>query len=253
MRSILRWTRPAVAAAVLGIVIWRLGSGPFLQGVRAIDGRALVAAAAIFLVTTVCCAWRWTLVARGLGVHLSLTDAISAYYRCLFLNLTLPGGVAGDVHRGVSHGRDVQDLGRALRAVVWERTAGQIVQVTLTIVVLLALASPVRSSMPLVAVALLVTAVVVVLVGRMQTERGHSRWALVRKAAAADIRGGLRHKRALPAVVLASVIAILGHVAHVPDRRPRGWGYSARLPTSAVGVHLDHGHGAAEHRRLGPA
>ena len=128
-----RWASPAVAVAVLAVVIWRLGSGPFLAGVRAIDGRAVLAAAAIFLVTTVCSAWRWTIVARGLGVRLSLTAAVAAYYRALFLNLTLPGGVAGDVHRGVSHGRDVHDVGRALRAVVWERTAGQVVQVVLTI------------------------------------------------------------------------------------------------------------------------
>src|SRR6185312_4885243 len=112
-------------------------TGPLLDGVGALDGRAVAAAAAIFLVTTVCFAWRWRTVAGGLGVRLSLTDAVGAYYRCLFLNLTLPGGVAGDVHRGVRHGRDVGDLGGALRAVVWERTAGQVVQVSLTISVLL--------------------------------------------------------------------------------------------------------------------
>ena len=37
-------------------------------------------------------------------------------------------GVLGDVHRGVQHGRGVGDVGRALRAVVWERSAGQVVQ-----------------------------------------------------------------------------------------------------------------------------
>ncbi len=197
---------------MLATVILRLGSGPFLEGVRALDGRALVAAAAIFLVTTSCCAWRWTIVARGLGVRLSLNDAVPAYYRCLFLNLTLPGGVAGDVHRGVSHGRDVQNLGHALRAVVWERTAGQVVQVLLTIAVLFVLPSPVRSSMPFVAVGLLGTSVVVVLVARMQSGREHSRWERARNAAVADIRGALLHKRALPAVVLTSTVAVVGYV-----------------------------------------
>src|ERR1700689_1544876 len=88
MRRVLRWARPAGAAAVLGAVIWRLGSGPFLDGIRALDGRALLAAAAIFLLTTVCAAWRWKIVADGLGVRLSLTDAVAGYYRALFLNLT---------------------------------------------------------------------------------------------------------------------------------------------------------------------
>jgi glycosyltransferase 2 family protein len=212
MRTILRWARPAVAAAVIAAVIWRLGSGPFLDGVRALDGRALVAAAAIFLITTVCAAWRWKIVADGLGVRLSLTDAIAGYYQALFLNLTLPGGVAGDVHRGVSHGRDVQDIGHALRAVVWERTAGQAIQVLLTISVLFVLPSPLRSSMPFVAVGLAATAMVVALVVRARTGRGNSRWKRGLNAAVADIRHGLLRKRALPAVVLASTVAVLGHV-----------------------------------------
>ena len=157
------WARAGGAVATLAVVVWRLGAGPFRDGVRAVDGGALAAAAAIGVVTTICCAWRWTIVARGLGVDLSLPAAVAAYYRSVFLNLTLPGGVVGDVHRGVSHGRDVRDVGGALRAVAWERTAGQLVQVVLTVVVLLALPSPVQSSMPLVAGALVAAAIGVVL------------------------------------------------------------------------------------------
>ena len=212
MRTVLRWARPAVVAAVLAAVIWRLGSGPFVDGLRALDGRALVAAAAILLITTVCAAWRWKIVADGLGVRLSLTDAVAGYYRALFLNLTLPGGVAGDVHRGVSHGRDVQDLSHALRAVVWERTGGQAIQMLLTISVLFVLPSPLRSSMPFVALGLAATAVVVALVVRVRTGRGNSRWKRGLNAAVADIRHGLLRKRALPAVVLGSTVAVLGHV-----------------------------------------
>jgi hypothetical protein len=211
VRTALRWARPAVAAAVLAAVIWRLGSGPFLAGVRALDGRSLLAAAAIFFVTTACCAWRWRIVARGLGVPVSVPAAVAAYYRCLFLNLTLPSGVAGDVHRGVSHGRDVHNVGRAIRAVVWERTAGQVVQAVLTISVLFVLPSPVRSFMPLAAIALVATAVGLVLVDRVQTGRGRSRWERARNAVIADVRGGLLHKDALPAVVLTSILAVLGY------------------------------------------
>lgn len=190
----MRWVRITAAAATLAVVVWRLGTGPFLDGVRAVDGRALVAATVIGLVTTVCCAWRWTIVARGFGVHLSLRTAVAAYYRSIFLNLTLPGGVAGDVHRGVSHGRDVHDVGRALRVVVWERAAGQIVQAVLTITVLLVLPSPVRSSMPLVAVA----AVAVAIVGVVVVRRAQIWTALLRRTA-------------LPAIVLASAVVVIGH------------------------------------------
>ncbi|HEX5608937.1 MAG TPA: lysylphosphatidylglycerol synthase transmembrane domain-containing protein [Solirubrobacterales bacterium] len=196
-RSILRWAGPVVAAAVLAGVTWRMGSGPFLDGVRALDGGALAAVAAVFLLTTICFAWRWQTVANRLGLRLTLAEAVAAYYRSQFLNLTLPGGVAGDVHRGVRHGREVRNLGPALRAVVWERTAGQLVQVLITVSVLLLMPSPLRSSMPVVALALAAAAVVGVLI-RKRTGRGKS---LV-----------LLDKRALPKVLFASTVAVLGHV-----------------------------------------
>jgi len=156
------------------------------------------------VMTTVCCAWRWRVVARGLGLDLSLRTAVAAYYRSLFLNVTLPGGVVGDVHRGISHGRDTSDVARGLRAVVWERSAGQVVQVVLTVAVLLVVPSPVRGSMPLIALAVLAAAGGVVLVGRAP------RWrvALVR-----ELRSGLLARSAWPAVALASALIIAGHVA----------------------------------------
>jgi uncharacterized membrane protein YbhN (UPF0104 family) len=196
---------------VLAIVVWRLGTGPFLAGLEAIDGRGLLAAAAIFFVATVCGSWRWTVVARGLGIRLSLPTAVAAYYRAVFLNLVLPGGVAGDVHRGMSHGREVRDIGRGFRAVVWERGTGQVVQVVLTISVLLVLPSPVRSAMPFVAV----TAVVlgVALVGLLKVGGEHSRWTRLRNGVVADLRGGVLRRGALPAVVLTSVVVTLGHAA----------------------------------------
>ncbi|HYX86791.1 MAG TPA: lysylphosphatidylglycerol synthase transmembrane domain-containing protein [Gaiellales bacterium] len=211
MRSIRRWASPTVAVVALAVVIWRLGAGPFLAGLEAVDGRALLASASVVLVTTLCSAWRWTIVARGLGVRLSLPAAVAAYYRSLFLNLTLPSGVAGDVHRGISHGREVQEVGRALRAVVWERAAGQVVQAVLTISVLLVLPSPVRSSMPFVAVAAVGLSLGVILVGRMRVGGGGSRWARVRNAVVTDIRNGVLRRSALPAVVLASAVVVLGH------------------------------------------
>lgn len=213
MRSARRWAGPAAALAVLAILVWRLGTGPFLAGLEAVDGRALLAVAAIFFLTTLCSAWRWTIVSRGLGVPLSLPAAVASYYRAVFLNLVLPAGVAGDVHRGVAHGREVDDVGRAMRAVVWERTAGQAVQIVLAITVLLVLPSPARSSMPFVAVAAVAVVVGVVLVGRVTVKGGRSRWTRVRNAIVADVRNGVLRRNALPAVVFASAVVFAGHAA----------------------------------------
>src|SRR5664279_2327539 len=153
-----RWARLWSGAAILAVLVWRLGTGPFLDGIGTIDGWSLAASAGIALLTTVCCAWRWRLVARGLGAAVPMGFGVAAYYRSQFLNTTLPGGVLGDVHRAVRHGRDVGDVGRGLRAVGWERSAGQVVQIVLAIIVLLALPSPVRSFMPVVSVAVVAAA-----------------------------------------------------------------------------------------------
>ncbi len=205
------WVRRAVAVATLAGLVWRLGTGPFLQGVGTIDAPSLMAAAGLAVLTTVCCAWRWTIVAGGLGLRLSLPAAVAAYYRSLFLNVTLPGGVVGDVHRGVSHGQAARDVGRGLRAVIWERSCGQVVQALVTIVVLLALPSPVRSSMPLIAAAVLVAAVGLGLVTRTRRGGARSAWARLRRAAATDLREVLLARRAWPGIALSSALVVGGH------------------------------------------
>ena len=208
-----RWVNLVAAGATLAFLVWSLGTGPFLDGLGAVDGWALAAASGLAVLTTICCAWRWRIVARGLGVDLPLGTAVAAYYRSLFLNVTLPGGVVGDVHRGISHGRDTSDVGRGLRAVAWERSAGQVVQVVLTVAVLLVLPSPVRGVMPLVALALIAAAACVALAGRARPAAGQSRWARLRRAAARDLHDALLARRAWPAIALASALVVAGHAA----------------------------------------
>ncbi|HEY1569566.1 MAG TPA: lysylphosphatidylglycerol synthase transmembrane domain-containing protein [Solirubrobacteraceae bacterium] len=207
-----RWVSIVGPVATLALVVWRLGTGPFIDGARTVDARALAAAAGLALLTTVCCAWRWRTVARGLGVELSLPAAVAAYYRSQFLNLTLPGGIVGDVHRGISHGRDVRDIGRGLRAVWWERAAGQVVQLALTAAILLALPSPVQSSMPLVVAGVALLLCLVVLAARARPA-GRSAWARVRAAAARDLREALLARRAWLGIGLASAVVVAGHTA----------------------------------------
>jgi uncharacterized membrane protein YbhN (UPF0104 family) len=176
-----------------------------------VDGRALAAATVVGALTTVCCAWRWKTLAGALGVGVSLAAAVAAYYRSLFLNLTLPGGMLGDIHRGVSHGREVSDVGRALRAVVLERFAGQVVQALLTIVVLLALPSPVQSSMPLVAIALIGALLGGVLVARLRPDSARGAWERIRGMPTGDARAGRLHRRAWLGIALASALVVAGH------------------------------------------
>ncbi len=211
-RTAWAWARLLAPAATLAILLWRVGTGPFVDGVRTVDGEALAAAVGLAVAdhpvlclalddrgpwsrhATCRCAPRWR-----------------RYYQSLFLNVTLPGGVLGDVHRAVTHGRDEHDVGRGVRAVVWERSAGQVVQAVLTVVVLLALPSPVQASMPLIAIAAVVAVLVVVLVVRARPGRGRSLWARIRSGVVGDIRDGLLARRAWLGIALASAVVVAGH------------------------------------------
>ncbi|MGV9981260.1 lysylphosphatidylglycerol synthase domain-containing protein [Micromonospora wenchangensis] len=212
-RTAWAWVSNLGGVALVGVLLWWLGTGPALAGLRRIDTPAVLGALALGALAALGCAWRWRLVAEALGVRLPLGTAVADCYRAVFLNATLPGGVLGDVHRAVRHGRKAGDLGRAVRAVVWERTAGQLVQVVLAVGLLLALPSPVRPYLPTVtAVAVAVGLALVVLV-RALPRSGPSRRARALRAAVADVRAGLLGRRTGPGVLLASTVVVGCHLA----------------------------------------
>ena len=208
-----RWARPLGGALVLGALVVGLGAGPFVDAVRATDVRSLAAGALIAVVTTGCAAWRWRLVARRLGAELTMGGAVASCYRAQFLNSTLPGGVLGDVGRGVQHGRGGGDVGRGLRAVAWERTAGQVVLVGLTVVALL-VARPFDLPRPggVAAPVLVVGLLVLVAVAAVLARGGGHRVRTVVRVAGGDLRA-LVSGPASVGIVLASVVVVAGHLA----------------------------------------
>ena len=115
----MRWLKVLGGVAILTAVVWWVGPQPFVTAVRSAGPVALVVALVLTALTTVCCAWRWRVLARGMGVEVPLREAVGAYYRSQFLNATLPTGVLGDVQRAVRHGP---------LPVVADRGSGQAVQ-----------------------------------------------------------------------------------------------------------------------------
>jgi uncharacterized membrane protein YbhN (UPF0104 family) len=208
--------RVAASVTVL-FFLWRLvGAAPFRDGLRAITWPAVAGAVTLTALTSACSAWRWRVVARALGVDIGLPGAVGAYYRSLFLNSVLVGGVLGDVHRGVNHGRREGDVALGLRAVAWERLSGQVVQALLTVVVLLTLPSPVRPALPYVLAGLAGLAGVAgcaALVMRGAARRRPSRLARAARAVSDDLRCGLLDRGVWPQVTLASVLVVAGHTA----------------------------------------
>jgi uncharacterized membrane protein YbhN (UPF0104 family) len=205
--------RLAAGVTVLWFLWRQLGAAPFKDGLRAVTWQAVVAAVILTVLTTACSAWRWRVVARALGVDIRLPGAVGAYYRSLFLNSVLVGGVLGDVHRAVTHGRRTGDVVRGLRAVGWERLHGQVVQAAVTAVVLLTLPSPVRPALPYVLAGVAGIAGCGALVVRGAARRGQSRLTRAAQAVTADLRHGLLDRYVWPQLLLASVLVVAGHTA----------------------------------------
>ena len=64
------WARLAATVATLAVLVWRVGTGPFLDGLRMVDGEALAAAA-------------------GLGAALGVATAV--VYGVMVFVASLPG------------------------------------------------------------------------------------------------------------------------------------------------------------------
>src|SRR5689334_11102257 len=221
VRAAWAWTRVLGGVGILAFVLWRLGTGAFLDSLHLLTGWTLAAALGIGLLTTVFSAWRWCLVARGLGIDLPLRTAIADYYRALFVNAALPSGILGDVHRAVRNGKNSGDVGRGVKAVVLERFAGQVVLITFGVTVLLSHPSlsrhvnvP-RALVALIGVALLVAGVVLWVRRRGVASRsdasmggasrsGASRIGRGLQTGLTDVRRGLLARNRWPLLVLSS-------------------------------------------------
>lgn len=203
-----------VPVGVLVVVVAAFGTSPFVDALRATTSRAAFVAAAAALVltavSTVCAARRWQVVSGELGASLRLGEAVVAYYRSQLLNVTLPFGVAGDVHRGVLHGRDTDDTVRGLRTVAWERLAGQAVCVVAVTGVLVAVPSGLRSALgPFLAAAALVVGAALAATA-LAVPALPRRW---RHVLSTDVRQVLRHPSRTAQIVALSLVAFAGHVA----------------------------------------
>jgi uncharacterized membrane protein YbhN (UPF0104 family) len=223
-RRLWPYLRLLLGAAVLAALGARLGSDPVVAGLRAIGPLTALVALGLGLLTTVLSAWRWCLVARGLGLHLPLRTAVADYYRGLFLNSVLPGGVLGDLRRALGHGRKAGDVGRGVRAVALERTAGLVVSVVVGLGVLLASPEPLSAGagrlipdrdigVGLVA-ALAVAVAVAAAVGTWALCGPHApRIRAALRTGLTDARAGVFARGAWPGVVLLSAAALAGYLA----------------------------------------
>ena len=123
-----RWLRGLGGPIILVGVALTVDVRAVLGRLAALDPPWVIAALAVGVGQTLLSAWRWRYTAGRLGLRLPFTLALREYYRALFLNQVLPGGVLGDADRAWRHsGRAPEARGPAVRAVILERLSGQVV------------------------------------------------------------------------------------------------------------------------------
>lgn len=220
MKRFWPWLRILGALGILAVLVWQLGTEAFVDGLREVDAAGVAAALGIGFATTLFSAWRWCLVARRLSLRLTLRGAVAEYYRALFLNGVLPAGILGDVDRAVQHGRASGDVLRGVRAVVLERTAGQIVLIGASVAVVLSAPSVVPQAIEgivmvagIVVVALALAAVVTGMTAGKHWIHSGSKWRRGFAVTLADLRMGLLTRETWPGVSLLSVATLAGHLA----------------------------------------
>jgi len=199
----------AVGVAVLAAVVAVAGGEPFVRGLTSVTPSAVAVALVLTAIATWAAAWRWRLVSAGLGVPLGQPRAVAAYYRSQLLNTVLPGGVAGDVHRALTHGVEEGRIPDASRAVASERAAGQMVQLVLAAVVLLGLGLSAYAGA--VGSVLLAIAVGSALVGVAATLSPRIRRVVVREVSRS--RAAFAPRGTIVRVVVASALVVSCHVA----------------------------------------
>ena len=127
---------------LLAVLAYLVDVSAVLDRLRAMDARWVAVAVAVGVGQTVLSAWRWRFTAGRLGLSLAFSDALGEYYRGIFLNQVLPGGVIGDASRAWRHAsRARRDWGPAVRAVILERVSGQGVMAVFAMISFVALSS----------------------------------------------------------------------------------------------------------------
>lgn len=203
--------RLLLSLVLLLLLAWQLDLRLVLAQFAAIHPGWLLLALGLTQLPILLSAWRWHFTVRRLGLSLPLRQALREYYLALFLNQVLPGGVLGDVSRAWRHARTEVRSGAAVRAVVLERTSGQLL-IALVVPVCLLLQPALLAAIPL---PLVLAGLALLLVGLGVLWTGLARlprWRAVLRPWWRDLRRGLLCRAALPLQLLSSALVLASYV-----------------------------------------
>jgi uncharacterized protein (TIRG00374 family) len=159
--------RAIVSGALLAYVLMRVQWAEARDLVGQTDWFFLVVSVAVGIAMIFVSAWKWYLLLRARGKHLSLIRLFQLYLVGYFFNNVLPTNVGGDVIRGYEAGRELDDKATAMASVFVERFTGLTALVLLAVISFvsnLKLFGDTRFAFALAAAALIYTSVFIIVV-----------------------------------------------------------------------------------------
>jgi glycosyltransferase 2 family protein len=163
-RSLLFTAKIAVSAALLAVLLSRLGAATVLDVVGGAS-KALLAVGGLALIgQTAISALKWRVLLTGQGQHVGYLPLFSIYLIGNFINLFMPSVAGGDAYRAVWLRKHTRTIAAALPSIIVERASGLAALVAIAAVGITLLNAPTRAAYVLAALAVAAVAAYLALV-----------------------------------------------------------------------------------------
>ncbi len=125
-KSVWRFVRLAIGLILIAALIPTLATAEFWTTLASVNVPLVVLALILSVASVMSKAWRWGVVMRWRGIHLSPGYLLFSYFIGMFFNNFLPSGMGGDAVRAYEAARDTGRGAESVTAVLIERGSGML-------------------------------------------------------------------------------------------------------------------------------
>jgi uncharacterized protein (TIRG00374 family) len=125
-KNLWRFVRLAIGILLLIALIPVFVTPEFWTTLTSVNIPLVIAALVLSIASVASKAWRWGVVMRWRGIHLSPTYLLFSYFIGMFFNNFLPSGMGGDAVRAYEAARDTGRGAESVAAVIIERGSGML-------------------------------------------------------------------------------------------------------------------------------
>src|SRR5258707_6546016 len=125
-KKLWRYARIAIAIILIIVLIPTLLNQQFWTTLASVNVPLVVLALLLAVASGASKAWRWGVVMRWRGIHLTPGYLLFSYFIGMFFNNFLPSGFGGDVVRAYEAARDTGRGAESVTAIVIERGSGML-------------------------------------------------------------------------------------------------------------------------------